>query len=260
MLQLIVVCTGGLRFETLKRCLLMMGTSGAFDETTLKRISAHRWVLDTISLFPHLVVRGKDEMLDVDLFTGRIRSACNQRHRNDDDVREPYRLLLRATLNGLGMGCAARACARCGAYVGSYCHRIARSELPRCGSAFKHGSGHRLHDCFSGLFIAGSLLHATGCLYSLAVLCTAICTLSALFGYATGRPRQVSVHHANLNLHARCYVGRSFTGTGITSQLRRTRDHPKSARPMAPCVPIPAPCRPRLWKSTASLPCAQYLV
>ncbi len=39
----------------------------------------------------------------------------------------------------------------------------------------------------SGPFIAGSLLHATGSLYSLAALCAAICALSAWCGYAAGR-------------------------------------------------------------------------
>jgi MFS transporter, CP family, cyanate transporter len=39
----------------------------------------------------------------------------------------------------------------------------------------------------SGPFIAGSLLHATGSLYSLASLCAAVCAVSAGFGYAAGR-------------------------------------------------------------------------
>jgi MFS transporter, CP family, cyanate transporter len=39
----------------------------------------------------------------------------------------------------------------------------------------------------AGPFIAGALLHATGSLFSLAVLCSCICVLSAWFGYAAGR-------------------------------------------------------------------------
>jgi MFS transporter, CP family, cyanate transporter len=46
----------------------------------------------------------------------------------------------------------------------------------------------------SGPFIAGSLLHATGSLYSLAALCAAICALAAWFGYAAGRREHVKVH------------------------------------------------------------------
>ena len=46
----------------------------------------------------------------------------------------------------------------------------------------------------SGPFIAGSLLHATGSLYGLAVLCVAVCAISAWFGYAAGRPEHVNVH------------------------------------------------------------------
>lgn len=45
----------------------------------------------------------------------------------------------------------------------------------------------------SGPFIAGSLLHATGSLYSLAALCAAICVVSAWFGYTAGRRAHVNV-------------------------------------------------------------------
>ncbi len=44
-----------------------------------------------------------------------------------------------------------------------------------------------------GPFIAGSLLHATGSLYSLAALCACICVLSAWFGYTAGRHTHVKV-------------------------------------------------------------------
>ncbi|MFM0339256.1 MFS transporter [Paraburkholderia fungorum] len=48
----------------------------------------------------------------------------------------------------------------------------------------------------SGPFIAGSLLHATGSLHSLAILCVAICAMSAWFGYAAGRREHVNVASA----------------------------------------------------------------
>ena len=49
----------------------------------------------------------------------------------------------------------------------------------------------------SGPFVAGSLLHATGSLYSLAALCASICVLSAWFGYTAGRRTHVQVDLAS---------------------------------------------------------------
>lgn len=46
----------------------------------------------------------------------------------------------------------------------------------------------------SGPFIAGSLMHTTGSLHSLAFLCIAICAMSAWLGYAAGRREHVNVH------------------------------------------------------------------
>jgi CP family cyanate transporter-like MFS transporter len=46
----------------------------------------------------------------------------------------------------------------------------------------------------SGPFIAGSLLHTAGSFYSLAALCVGICAISAWFGYAAGRRKQVRAH------------------------------------------------------------------
>jgi CP family cyanate transporter-like MFS transporter len=45
----------------------------------------------------------------------------------------------------------------------------------------------------SGPFLAGSLLHATGSLFSLAALCGAVCAVSAWFGFAAGRRQHVNV-------------------------------------------------------------------
>jgi CP family cyanate transporter-like MFS transporter len=54
--------------------------------------------------------------------------------------------------------------------------------------------GYLIASC--GPFIAGSLLHATGSLNSLAMLCVAVCAVSAWFGYAAGRRE-----HVNAQLH-----------------------------------------------------------
>lgn len=59
-------------------------------------------------------------------------------------------------------------------------------------SSMAQGVGYLLAS--SGPFVAGSLLHATGSLYSLAALCVAVCVVSAGFGYAAGRRRHVQVH------------------------------------------------------------------
>ncbi|CAN7301470.1 MFS transporter [Trinickia sp. LjRoot230] len=59
-------------------------------------------------------------------------------------------------------------------------------------SSMAQGVGYLLASC--GPFIAGSLLHATGSLYSLAALCVGICVVSAWFGYAAGRPEHVNAH------------------------------------------------------------------
>ncbi|HVW50232.1 MAG TPA: MFS transporter [Trinickia sp.] len=56
-------------------------------------------------------------------------------------------------------------------------------------SSMAQGIGYLLAS--SGPFIAGSLLHATGSLHSLAFLCLAICAVSAWFGYAAGGRRYV---------------------------------------------------------------------
>ena len=56
-------------------------------------------------------------------------------------------------------------------------------------SSMAQGIGYTIAS--AGPFIAGSLLRATGSLYSLAALCAAICMLSAWFGYAAGQHRQV---------------------------------------------------------------------
>lgn len=58
-------------------------------------------------------------------------------------------------------------------------------------SSMAQGIGYLIASC--GPFIAGSLLHATGSLYSLAALCVAICALSAWCGYAAGRRDHVNV-------------------------------------------------------------------
>lgn len=57
-------------------------------------------------------------------------------------------------------------------------------------SSMAQGIGYLLAS--SGPFIAGSLLHATGSLHSLAVLCLAVCAVSAWFGYAAGGRRYVA--------------------------------------------------------------------
>jgi CP family cyanate transporter-like MFS transporter len=57
-------------------------------------------------------------------------------------------------------------------------------------SSMAQGIGYLLAS--SGPFIAGSLLHATGSLNSLAVLCVGVCVVSGGFGYAAGRRRQVA--------------------------------------------------------------------
>ena len=57
-------------------------------------------------------------------------------------------------------------------------------------SGMAQGVGYLLAS--SGPFVAGYLLHSTGSLVSLAVLCGAICVLSAWFGYAAGRPVHVN--------------------------------------------------------------------
>lgn len=58
-------------------------------------------------------------------------------------------------------------------------------------SSMAQGIGYLLAS--TGPFVAGSLLHATGTLYSLAALCVALCTLSAAFGYFAGRRGHVNV-------------------------------------------------------------------
>nr|AIA14981.1 Major Facilitator Superfamily [uncultured bacterium] len=59
-------------------------------------------------------------------------------------------------------------------------------------SSMAQGIGYLIASC--GPFIAGSLLHATGSLSSLAALCAGICIVSAWFGYAAGRPEHVNAH------------------------------------------------------------------
>ncbi|MFM0482181.1 MFS transporter [Paraburkholderia strydomiana] len=59
-------------------------------------------------------------------------------------------------------------------------------------SSMAQGIGYLIASC--GPFIAGSLLHATGSLYSLAALCAGICVVSAWFGYAAGRREHVNAH------------------------------------------------------------------
>jgi CP family cyanate transporter-like MFS transporter len=59
-------------------------------------------------------------------------------------------------------------------------------------SSMAQGIGYLIASC--GPFIAGSLLHATGSLYSLAALCAGVCVVAAWFGYAAGRPEHVKVH------------------------------------------------------------------
>ncbi|PMS13619.1 MFS transporter [Trinickia caryophylli] len=59
-------------------------------------------------------------------------------------------------------------------------------------SSMAQGIGYLLAS--SGPFIAGALLHASGSLHDLAVLCVGICAVSAWFGYAAGRGRHVHVH------------------------------------------------------------------
>ncbi|WP_082902779.1 CynX/NimT family MFS transporter [Paraburkholderia ginsengiterrae] len=57
-------------------------------------------------------------------------------------------------------------------------------------SSMAQGVGYLIASC--GPFVAGSLLHATGSLYSIAALCVAVCLVSAWFGYAAGRPMHVN--------------------------------------------------------------------
>lgn len=59
-------------------------------------------------------------------------------------------------------------------------------------SSMAQGIGYLIASC--GPFIAGSLLHATGSLYSLAALCAGVCVVSAWFGYAAGRHEHVKAH------------------------------------------------------------------
>jgi len=59
-------------------------------------------------------------------------------------------------------------------------------------SSMAQGIGYLIASC--GPFIAGSLLHATGSLYSLAAMCAGVCVVAAWFGYAAGRPEHVKVH------------------------------------------------------------------
>ncbi|WP_336602584.1 MFS transporter [Paraburkholderia bengalensis] len=61
-------------------------------------------------------------------------------------------------------------------------------------SSMVQGVGYLLAS--TGPFIAGTLLRATGSLVSLAVLCVALCAISAGFGYAAGRRE-----HVNVQLH-----------------------------------------------------------
>ena len=58
-------------------------------------------------------------------------------------------------------------------------------------SSMAQGIGYLLAS--AGPFVAGTLLHATGSLYSLAALCAALCALSAAFGYFAGRRGHVNV-------------------------------------------------------------------
>ena len=67
-------------------------------------------------------------------------------------------------------------------------------------SSMAQGVGYLLAS--SGPFLAGSLLHATGSLNSLALLCVAVCALSTWFGYAAGRREHVNaqVHTETMTL------------------------------------------------------------
>jgi CP family cyanate transporter-like MFS transporter len=56
-------------------------------------------------------------------------------------------------------------------------------------SSMAQGIGYLIASC--GPFIAGSLLHATGSLSSLAALCVGVCVAAAGFGYAAGRREYV---------------------------------------------------------------------
>jgi len=58
-------------------------------------------------------------------------------------------------------------------------------------SSMAQGIGYLLAS--AGPFVAGTLLHATGSLYSLAALCAALCAISAAFGYFAGRRGHVNV-------------------------------------------------------------------
>ncbi len=59
-------------------------------------------------------------------------------------------------------------------------------------SSMAQGIGYLLAS--SGPFVAGYLLHASGSFDGLAALCIGICAISAWFGYAAGRRKQVRAH------------------------------------------------------------------
>ena len=59
-------------------------------------------------------------------------------------------------------------------------------------SSMAQGIGYLLAS--AGPFVAGALLHAAGSFYGLAALCVGVCAISAAFGYAAGRRKQVRVH------------------------------------------------------------------
>jgi CP family cyanate transporter-like MFS transporter len=59
-------------------------------------------------------------------------------------------------------------------------------------SSMSQGIGYLIAS--TGPFVAGSLLHATGSLQSVAALCAAIAALSAWFGFAAGRSEHVKAH------------------------------------------------------------------
>lgn len=69
--------------------------------------------------------------------------------------------------------------------------RSADSHVAAHLSSMAQGVGYLIASC--GPFVAGSLLHATGSLYSIAALCVIVCAVSAWFGYAAGRPAHVNV-------------------------------------------------------------------
>lgn len=67
-------------------------------------------------------------------------------------------------------------------------------------SSMAQGIGYLLAS--SGPFVAGSLLHATGSLYSLAALCVGVCVVSGWFGYAAGRRLHVQAQVEDMALSA----------------------------------------------------------